>query len=215
VRIAALVVLGCVVAGPALATPQTDFDHVYGDWKPDLVIAPCRWSQAELQTAHDVASSNPDFQYETRFVDDTQREINRWKSGGCAGVQPESVRKKSPLFGVRIVKVRARGGAAKESVAIRNTTRKAKSFRKASITNIKGKGFYFPARFKLRRGRTAVVHVGCAKGKRRQSFTTRAVWLCSKRGLFRDRGDLVRLSDAKLLVVSQRGFGSEKGRPVF
>ncbi len=212
---AAVAVVAGLAAVPALASPQTDFNNVYGDWKPDLVITPCRWSQAELESAYSVANGNPDFQYETEFVDDTRAEINRWKSGGCAGVQPESVRKKSALFGARIVKVRGKGGAARETVTIRNGTKKTLSFRKASVTNLKGKGFYFPARFKLKRGRTVVVHVSCAKGKRRQSFTARTVWLCGTRGLFRDRGDLARLSDSKLLVVSQRGFGTERRRPVF
>jgi hypothetical protein len=215
-RIVAFALLVSMAAAlPASATPQSDFDAVYGDWKKDLKITRCAWSQNQLQNAYDIANSNPDFQYETKFVDDTQAEINRWKTGGCAGVQPESVRKKSPLFGVRIVKVRGKGGAARETVTIRNTARKAKSFRKASLTNIKGKGFYFPPKFKLAKGRTAVVHVACAKGKKRQSFTKRAVWLCSKRQMFNDRGDLARLADAKLIVVSQRGYGTQKRRPVF
>jgi hypothetical protein len=214
-RIAALVLLGVFVAAPALASPQSDFNAVYGDWKKDSVITPCAWSQSQLQNAYNVARSNPDFQYETGFVNDTQREINRWKTGGCAGIQPLSVRRKSPLYGVKIVAVRGRGGAAKELVKIRNTTRRTKSFRKASLTDIKGAGFYFPSRFKLAKGRTATVHVGCASGKRRSTFTKRAVWLCSRRGIFRDKGDLARLADAKLLVVSQRGFGSESGRIAF
>jgi hypothetical protein len=214
-RVALVAFLAFALVAPASASPQSDFDAVYGDWKKDLVIVKCAWSQAQLQNAYDIASSNPDFQYETRFTDDTQAEINRWKTGGCAGIQPLSVRKKSPLFGVRITAVHGRGGARSETVTIRNRAGKALSFRKASLTNLKGHGFYFPSRFKLRKGRTAVVHVGCAKGKRRSTFTTRAVWLCSPRQLFRDRGDLARLADAKLLVVSQRGFGSQKRRPVF
>jgi hypothetical protein len=214
-RIAALIVLAFAVASPAAATPQSDFDAVYGDWKKDLVITKCDWSQAQLQNAYDIARSNPDFQYETKFVDDTQTEITRWKTGGCSGIQPRSVRKKSPLYGVRIVAVRGKGGAARETVTIRNRAGKRLSFRKASLTNLRGHGFYFPARFKLAKGGRAVVHTGCAKGKRRATFTKRAVWLCSKRGIFRDRGDLARLADSKLLVVSQRGFGSERRRPAF
>jgi hypothetical protein len=213
--IAFALAVAALAAVPAGASPQSDFNAVYGDWKKDQVISRCNWSQAQLQNAYDVARSNPDFQYETAFVNATQAEINRWKNGGCAGIQPLSVRKKSPLFGVRIVAVRGRGGAARELVTVRNTAKKAISFRKASLTNLKGRGFYFPSRFRLARGRTAAVHISCAKGKQRASFTARAVWLCSKRGLFRDRGDLARLADGKLLVVSQRGFGDQRRRPVF
>jgi hypothetical protein len=214
-RVALLTLVAFLLACPALASPQTDFNAVYGDWKKDTRITPCAWSQSQLQNTYNVARSDPDFQYETQFVDDTQREINRWKSGGCAGIQPVNVRRKSPMFGVHIVSVRGRGGAAREVVTIRNRARKAISFRKASLTNLKGHGFYFPSGFKLAKGRTAAVHVGCAKGKRQGTFTARAVWLCSPRGIFRDRGDLARLADAKLLVVSQRGFGSEGRRPAF
>jgi hypothetical protein len=212
----ATAIAAAAAALPASASPQSDFNAVYADWKKDLKITPCQWSQAQLQNTYDIARSNPDFQYETKFVDDTQREINRWKSGGCSGIQPLSVRKKSPLFGVHIVSVRGRGGAARELVKIRNGKRKTVSFRNASLVNIKGAGYFFPARFKLAKGRTATVHIGCAKGvKRRATFTTRSVWLCGTRGLFRDRGDLARLADAKRLVVSERGFGSERNRPVF
>jgi hypothetical protein len=213
--IAVAVALAGLAAVPAGASPQSDFNAVYGDWSKDQVINHCYWSQAQLQNAYNVARSNPDFQYETAFVNDTQAEINRWKNGGCAGIQPFAVRKKSPLFGVRIVAVRGRGGAATELVTIRNRAKKALSFRKASLTNLKGRGFYFPSRFKLAKGRAAAVHIGCAKGKRRSSFTARAVWLCSRHQLFRDKGDLARLADGKLLVVSQRGFGDQKRRPVF
>lgn len=210
-----LIVLAGLVALPAAASPQSDFDAVYGDWRKDLVITPCNWSQAQLQNAYDIAQSNPDFQYETAFVDDTQAEINRWKTGGCSGVQPLSVRKKSPLFGVRVVSVRPRGGAAKERVTLRNRARKTVSFRRASLWNAKRGYGLFPARFKLAKGRTAVVHVGCAKGKRRASFTKRTVWLCRRRQLLSDRGDIARLVDAKAVVVSQRGFGTQRRRPVF
>jgi hypothetical protein len=213
--IASAVAIAALAAVPAGATPQSDFNAVYRDWSKDQVINRCYWSQAQLQNAYNIARSNPDFQYETGFVNSTQAEINRWKNGGCAGIQPFAVRRKSALFGVRIVAVRGRGGAATERVTIHSRARKTLSFRKASLTNVKGRGFYFPSRFKLAKGRSAVVHVGCAKGKRRSSFTARAVWLCSRSGLFRDKGDLARLADSKLLVVSQRGFGDQRRRPVF
>jgi uncharacterized membrane protein len=208
-------VIAAAIAVPASASPESDFNAVYADWKKDANITHCYWSQTQLQNASTVASGNPDFQYDTRFPSATQAEINRWKNGGCAGIQPIDARRKSPLFGVRIVSVRGRGGAGAEFVKIRNSAKRTISFRKASLTNLKGSGFYFPSRFKLAKGRAATVHVGCAKGKHRQTFTARAVWLCSRKGIFRDRGDLARLADGNLLVVSQRGFGTELRRPAF
>jgi hypothetical protein len=218
-HIAALVPPACAIAAiaalPANASPQTDFNAVYGDWKKDLVIRKCAWSQAQLQNAYNVANSNPDFQYETRFSDAVQTEIKRWRDGGCAGIAPLATRRKSPLYGAHIIKVRGRGGAAREFVQIRNRAKRTLSFRRALLANFRGRGYVFPARFRLARGRTATVHIGCAKGKRRASFRARTVWLCSRRQLFNDRGDLARLTDAKRLVVSQRGYGSQRSRPVF
>jgi hypothetical protein len=212
---AVAVALSAIAALPASATPQSDFNHVYGEWKKQQKITPCRWSRAELENAYRLATSSPDFQYETSFVTATQREISRWKSGGCAGIKPESVRRKSPLFGLRITKVRGRGKTRNEVVVVRNGAKKTVSLRRASIRN-GGRGkAVFPARFKLARRQTAVVHMGCAKGKFRPSFRRRVVWMCLVGEMFRDRGDIPRLADAKGLVVSQRPFGDQRTRPVF
>ena len=209
----ALVVLAAAL--PALASQQSDFDAVYGDWKADGVITQCHWTVDQLQNAYDVANSSPDFQYDTGFQDAVQTEINRWKAGGCAGVAPKTVSKASPLTGARIVSVSGRGGAARERVTVRNTSSKTLSFRKASLRDSKGVRALFPASFELRRGKTAVVHVGCAPGAGHASFRGTTVWLCRRGQMFRDRGDVARLVDAKGVVVSQRGFGSLRHRPVF
>ena len=217
-RIALLTLLASLTTCAALASPQSDFDGVYGDWKPDLVITQCRWTQSQLQNAYDVANGNPDFQYETRFSDDVQKEITRWKNGSCAAAPPFSIRRRSSLFGAKVVSVKGRGGPAAEVVRIRNRSKKTLSFRKAALFNARNRstdGSLFPPGFKLRRGRTATVHVGCATGQRRPYAKGQSVWLCRRTGLFRDGGDIARLSDAKGTVVSQRGFGSKRNRPVF
>jgi hypothetical protein len=210
-----LIAAAAVAAAPAGASPQSDFTAVYGDWKPDLAITPCRWTQPQLQNAYNVANSNPDFQYETRFSNDLQTEISRWRKGGCAGVAPFSERHASPLYSARIVKVSGKGGAAKEVVQLRNVGTRTLSFRKASLRNLAGSKAVFPGGFKLAKGRTAVVHVGCTKGKGRASFTARTVWLCRRSPLFGDRGDVARLADAKGVIVTQLGYGTQKRRAVF
>lgn len=211
----ALAVAFFAIALPAAASPQSDFNDVYNDWRPDGVISQCHFTQAQLQNADDVASTNPDFQYENKFQPAVQGEINRWKAGGCSGVAPKTVTKASPLTGARVTAVKGRGRAATEVVKVRNGSRKTLSFRKARLRNGKSARAVFPAAFKLRKGKTAVVHVGCAKGKRRASFRKTTVWLCARKQLFRDKGDLARLADAQGVVVSQRGFGSQRRRPVF
>lgn len=216
VVLAALVALAAPL--PAHATPQDDFNAVYADWKADGDVAACRFTQLQLENAYDVATSNPDFQYETRFSDEVNAELNRWKAGGCAGVQPFAVRRASPLAGARIVAVSGRGSQAVELVRIRNSARRTLSFRRATLRNRRSgrpNRAAFPARFRLARGKTAIVRVGCQRGKRRASFRGTSVWLCRKRPLFADRGDLARLADAKGVVVSQRGYGTLRRRAVF
>jgi hypothetical protein len=214
-RMTALAVAFFAVALPAAASPQSDFSDVYGDWRPDGVITQCHFTQTQLQNAYDMASANPDFQYENAFQPAVQGEINRWKAGGCSGVAPTKVTKASPLTGARITVVKGRGAPAKEVVRVRNGSKKTLSFRKARLRNGKRGKAVFPAKFKLRKGKTAVVHLGCAKGKRKATFKKTTVWLCARKQLFRDKGDLAKLADAQGVVVSQRGFGSQRRRPVF
>jgi hypothetical protein len=212
-----LAVLGaCLVAGASAdASPQSDFDGVYADWKADHVVTPCRWTPAQLENAYNVATGSPDFEYATGFQDNVRAEINRWKSGGCAGVAPYAKRRLSPLNGVRVMKVTGRGKAAGEYVRIANGTKKTVALRKATLRNLRGAKAVFPATFKLKPGKVAVVRVGCASGKRGASFSGTRVWLCRRTQLFGDRGDVARLADAKGLVVSQRGYGTQKRRPVY
>jgi hypothetical protein len=210
------VLAACLVAGvSAHASPQSDFDGVYGDWKADHLVTPCRWTQAQLENAYKVATGSPDFQYATGFQDNVQAEINRWKSGGCAGVAPYAKRRLSPLNGVRVMELAGRGKAATEYVRIANRAKKSVALRNATLRNLRGARAVFPAKFKLKRGKTAVVRIGCAPGKRRASFSGTRVWLCRRAQLFSDRGDVARLADAKGVVVSQRGYGTQKRRPVY
>jgi hypothetical protein len=211
----ALVAACAVAALPAWGDAQSDFDQVYGDWKADHVITQCHWTEPQLQNAYDVANGNPDFQYETGFQDDVRTELNRWKSGGCAGVTPTTVTKKSPLTGAHITAVKGKGSARREIVKIRNHSKLTLAFRKASLRGGKKSKAVFPAKFKLKTKKVAVVHIGCAKGKKRASFKGTTVWLCRRKQLFRDRGDVVKLADAKGVVVSQRGFGTKKKTPSF
>jgi hypothetical protein len=113
------------------------------------------------------------------------------------------------------MKVAGRGKAANEYVRIANRTKKTVAFRRATLRNLSGTKALFPASFKLKPGKTAVVRVGCAPGKRHASFSGAGVWLCRQAQLFGDGGDVARLADSKGVVVSQRGYGTQKRRPVY
>lgn len=194
-------------AGPAVAGEQEDFNGVYADWKKDREVTPCYWSKAQLENADRLAQGSPDFQYETEFQDEVRREIARWNAGGCAGVSPAVDRRASPLNGLKITLVRGRGGPSREYVKIKNNARKRISLRGATLRGRGGKRAKFPSRFRLSRGKTAVVRVGCG-GRRRAWFRGTRVFLCRRTALFKDRGDAARLADAKGVFVSQRSYGT-------
>lgn len=196
------------VSSAAFAGEQEDFNAVYRDWQRDDRVTPCYFSVQQLQNAERLSEGSPDSQYATGFGDEVRREIARWRAGGCAGVSPMAARRASPLYGLKIVSVRGRGGVSRELVKIRNTTRtKRISLRGATLRGRGGKRARFPARFRLSGRRTATVFVGCG-GRGRAWFRGTRVWLCRKSPLFADRGDAARLADAKGVFVSQRSYGS-------
>ena len=194
-------------SGLALAGEQEDFNAVYADWQRDDQVTPCYFSAEQLQNAERLYEQSPDAQYASAFGDEVRREIARWRAGGCAGVSPMVQRRASPLFGLRIVSVRGRGGVASELVKVRNTTRKRIALRGATLRGRGGKRAKFPPRFRLSGRRTATVFVGCG-GRGRAWFRGTRVYLCRKTPLFNDRGDAARLADSKGVFVSQRSYGS-------
>jgi hypothetical protein len=209
----ALVAAAAVPAGAG--TPTEDYTAVRTDWQEDGTITACRFSEAELQNARTVAESNPDFAY-TGLGDAIDAEIARWRSGGCAGLVPESTRAKSPLAGVRIVSIRPRGRAAKERVVLLNSTRKTVNLGRTRLQNRRGnRRVVLPSRLRLRAGRRLTVFSACLRGKRRPAVRGARLYACSRRELWRDRGDVARLLDRRRVVVSQRGWGTKRRVPRF
>lgn len=196
------------VCSAALAGEQEDFNAVYADWQRDDQVTPCYFSVEQLRNAERLYEQSPDSDYATAFGDEVRREIARWNAGGCAGVSPFAARRASPLYGLKIVSVRGRGGVSRELVRIRNNSRKRISLKGATLRGRGGKRAKFPSRFRLARGKTAVVRVGCGGRRSAWSRGTR-VWLCRRAPLFADRGDAARLADAKGVFVSQRSYGSQ------
>jgi hypothetical protein len=202
-------VMACgALAAPAAADPAQDYQGIRADWTADGVITPCRWSEQQLENARFVSAFVPQDQY-TEFPAAIDREIARWRAGRCSGQVPDGRRASSALASVTIVRVSGRGKAARELVRIRNRGNRTVSLAGATLRNRRGHRVRLP-RIVLRRGQTATVRLGCRRGKRRV-VRTRA-WLCYRRagGLFADRGDVARLADRRGIVVSQRGFGSQR-----
>lgn len=82
-RIAATtVVAGVVLAPAALASPSSDLTAMANDYRSDRDITDCRFTQKQLTDSRallteDLNQYNPDFRAEI------DREITRWKNGGC------------------------------------------------------------------------------------------------------------------------------------
>jgi hypothetical protein len=210
-RLIGLLACSLVAVGAAAASPTDDYTRVRVDWQEDGSITACRFSEAELQNARSVAESSPDFSY-TGLVDAIDVEIARWRSGGCSGLSPESKRARSALDGLRITAVKPKA----ELVVIFNRTRKPISLTGARLHNRRGnRRVAFRRGTKIRGRKHLIVQTGCLKGKRRATVKGGRYYACQRRELWRDRGDVARLSDRKRVVVSQLGYGTQRRAPKF
>ena len=200
------------VAAAAIAGPDEDYAAIRADWQRDDVITPCRFSEQQLENARRIAESNPDDQY-TDFPSQIDRELARIRAGRCEGRTPDVVRERSPLARLQIRSVRPSGGAARESVRIRNRGRSTVRLDGATIRNRRGARARLPRGVRLRRGATLTVRIGCLRGRR--TARGRVAYACRRGALFADRGDVARLADRDGVVVSQRGFGRFRSTAAF
>lgn len=234
-RIALALAALVLLAFPAVASagPAEDFAAVFGDWRPDGDIDPCRWSQAQLENTVFVTAFVSDLAY-SDFPAEVARELGRWKQGRCAPnptgadspggagtgnaqvipARPPSpsARAESPIGGLRIVRVGIRGTARREYVRIVNTGRRTARLAGATIRNGRRVRLRLPRNLTIRAGRAVTVHVRCARGTRRAVVRGSRVYACSsRRSLFADRGDIAQLADRSGTVISQRGSGRHGG----
>jgi hypothetical protein len=204
IAIAAALAGTLALPSPAAAGPAEDYQAVRADWQRDGSITPCRFSEEELANARAIADANPDDQY-TGFPDAIDRELARRRSGGCEGRTPDSVRDRSALAGLRIVRVVARGGVRRERVRVRNTSRRTVSLNGATLRNRRGSRAVLPRGVRLTPGNSITIRIRCRRGRRVASG--QSVYACRRSALLADGGDVARLVDRRGVVVSQRGFG--------
>jgi hypothetical protein len=88
---------GLAAAPGALATPAQDYAAVRGDWQPDQVLTPCRFTLAELLGARSLLT--PEDAY-TDFPSAISAEIARRRAGRCARPVVSGVRFTPPTFRV-------------------------------------------------------------------------------------------------------------------
>jgi len=215
--VAATLLALCAGSSSAGAAPADDLRAVLRDWQPDHDITDCRFTRAQLVNARDVAATLPDFDsYAPGFRDEVRREIARYDGGGCRGVarSPSGARKRSRLRSIRIVAIKPKGGTL-ESVTIRNAGRGAVSLKGATLRDRGGNRLRLPAVGTLTGRRALLVVTGCARGRKRPVRLGARLFACRSRGIWDDRGDVVKVVDSRGTVVAQRGYGSLRGVPRF
>ena len=200
--------LAAAGAAPAFAAPADDYRAVFRDWQPDGDVAACRFSRAQLVNARNVAATVTDFDsYAPGFREEVGRELARHDSRGCTGVaQPGARRNRSELRLLRIVAIKPKGGAG-ESITIRNTARRAVSLKGATLRDRAGNRLRLSAAGRLGARRSLRVVTGCARARRKPVRLAGRLYACGPRRLWDDRGDVVKVVDARRTVVSQRGYG--------
>ena len=197
-------------APAAHAAPIDDYRAVADDFRGDGDITPCRFSRQQLVSAGLVAGGVPDFdRYAPGFRAEVAREIARHDSGGCSGVStpPDtSERASSPLRRVKIAGIRPRGGLA-ESVTIRNGNSRSVTIGRATLRDRRGNRVRIPRGTRLGARRSLRIITGCARGRRRAVRRGSRLYACRRSRVWDDRGDVVKVVDARGIVVAQRGYG--------
>jgi hypothetical protein len=97
VVLVAAAAVGLAVVPNALATPAQDYAAVRGDWQPDQVLTPCRFSLAELLGARSQLTSEDGY---TDLPSAITAEIARRRAGGCARTVVSAMRFTPPTFRV-------------------------------------------------------------------------------------------------------------------
>lgn len=203
-RTAIACALGALLAAGVLvptagASPASDFAAIVKDFRNDGDITSCLFTQAQLEDA--LTQLPPDVSaYSPGLKEEIEREITRWKSGGCKGKTPGGVT-------LRIVKVSAKGKAAKESVTIRNAGSKAVDLggymlRDASDHVIKFK------KTTLTKGASLRVVTGCRKGHKGVLRKGTTYYACRVTEFWDDSGDVVQLVNPKGGLLSQKKYGT-------
>lgn len=206
---ACLAAILLLAGASARATPAADYRAVLGDWQRDQDVTSCRFTRTQLVNARNQAAAVPDFDsYAPGFREEVAQEIARHDRGGCRGVSPQtpaSKRNRSALRAVRITAIRPRGGS-RESVTIRNTSRRAVRLRGATLRDRSGKRIRLSGRLAGRR--TLRVLTGCAGARQRPARLGSQLFACRSGRVWDDRGDVVKVVDARGIVVAQRGYGT-------
>ncbi len=180
----ATVLLAAVLAPSAAGSPTADLNSVARDYSRDEKITPCRFTQRQLEAARSQISEDIET-YAKAIRAAIRREVKRWKDGGCKG-------RGAAANTLRIVTIKATGGAGKEYVTIRNTGRKAVSLRGFALRDAGDHTLKFRST-KLKSGAKLKVITGCREGHKSALRRGASYYACRRNEVWDDAGDTVEL----------------------
>jgi ribosomal protein L16/L10AE len=182
--IAAVLVAAAVLAPGAVGSPEADLASVSNDYARDDKVTPCRFTQAQLESARSQITEDVET-YAKGLRPAITREIKRWKDGGCKG-------KRAGAGKLRIVVIKAKGGPDAESVTIKNAGKKAVDLRGYALRDAADHTLEF-RRTKLAAGRKLRVLTGCRSGHKSPLRRGTTYYVCRKNEVWDDAGDTVEL----------------------
>lgn len=178
------VLLLAVLAPGAAGSPTADLNSVARDYSRDEKITPCRFTKGQLESARSQISDDIET-YAKGIRTAIRRELKRWRDGGCKG-------KGAAANKLRIVMVRAKGGAGREYVTIKNTGRKTVSLSGFALRDGADHTLKFRST-KLKAGAKLKVITGCREGHRSAVRRGSSYYVCRKNEVWDDAGDTVEL----------------------
>ena len=173
---------------------------MFKDYAGDRDVTSCLFAVSQLENAK--SQITPDVNaYSPGFRAEVDRELQRWRDGGCKGKQVAG-------SALKIVKVAPKGGVRKEYVTIRNTGRKAIKLRGYNLRDAADHKIAFK-KTTLKAGRSLRVITGCRKGSPKRAVRKGArYYACRKTEFWDDAGDIVELVSPKGGLLSRKAYGT-------
>jgi hypothetical protein len=198
----AALLVGVVVAPGVTASPASDFAAIIKDYTSDQKVTPCLFTQAQLEAARAQLGADANA-YSPGLSAAIGREIQRWKDGGCTVKRVAAARGAD----LRIVKVKAKGGARTESVTLRNYGSRAVKLRNYVLRDAGDHAIKFK-KTTLKAKRSLVVVTGCRKGSKKAVRKGTRYYACRSTEFWDDAGDVVELVNPKGGLLSTKTYGT-------
>ncbi len=192
------VVLAAVLAPSAAGSPTADLNSIARDYSRDDKITPCRFTKGQLESARSQISEDIET-YAKGIRAAITREVKRWRDGKCKGKGAAANR-------LRIVTVKAKGGAGREYVTIKNIGRKAVSLGGFALRDAGDHTLKFRST-KLRAGSKLKVITGCREGHRSAVRRGSSYYVCRRNEVWDDTGDTVELLGKGGGLLATRTYG--------